>query len=215
MRAPMNRPLLFDTRRAVRHLKHADVRLAELISRVGPCRLRLRPAPTPFEALLRAVTYQQLSGKAAASIYSRVLGLFPIAEGPTPERLLALPEAAVRSAGLSRNKPLAVRDLAAKVLDGSVPDFPLLDHMTDAEIIARLTRVRGVGRWTVEMLLIFTLGRPDVLPLDDLGIRKGFQLAYGMQHLPAVRTLQRAGRRWAPYCSVASWYLWRAVDTSM
>lgn len=208
----MDRLLPFDTRRAVRHLKHADARLAELMSRVGPCRLMLRPAPTPFEALLRAVTYQQLSGKAAASIYSRVLGLFPVAEGPTPERLLALPEAAVRGAGLSRNKLLAVRDLAAKVLDGSVPDFPLLEHMADDEIIARLTRVRGVGRWTVEMLLIFTLGRPDVLPLDDLGIRKGFQLAYGMQRLPAARTLQRAGRRWAPYCSVASWYLWRALD---
>ncbi|MGH8307358.1 MAG: DNA-3-methyladenine glycosylase family protein [Gammaproteobacteria bacterium] len=202
--------LAFDARRAVRYLKRADPRLASLMSQVGPLRLSVRPVGSPFEALLRAITYQQLSGKAAATIHSRLLDLFP--GGLTPERLLDTPEAALRSAGLSRNKMLSVRDLAAKVLDATVPDFVALGAMSDEEIIERLTAVRGVGRWTVEMLLIFTLGRPDVLPLDDLGIRKGFQLAYRMQRLPAAVTMQRAGRAWTPFRSVASWYLWRAAD---
>ncbi|MGH8378014.1 MAG: DNA-3-methyladenine glycosylase family protein [Gammaproteobacteria bacterium] len=200
----------FDALRAVRHLKRADPRLAALISRIGPLRLSLRPAGSPFEALLRAITYQQLSGKAAATIHSRLLDLFP--GGLTPERLLDTPEAALRGAGLSRNKMLSVRDLAAKALDATVPDFAALEAMPDEEIIERLTAVRGVGRWTAEMLLIFTLGRPDVLPLDDLGIRKGFQLVYRMKRLPAAATMQRAGRAWTPYRSVASWYLWRAAD---
>lgn len=170
----MGDALPFDVGLGVRHLQRADSRLAKAMSRIGPLRMVLRPAGSPFEALLRAIIHQQLSGKAAATIHSRLLGLFPGAL--TPERLLAQPEAVIRGAGLSRNKLLAVRDLAAKSLDGSVPDFAALERMADHEIIARLTAVRGVGRWTVEMLLIFTLGRPDVLPLGDLGIRKGFQL---------------------------------------
>ncbi len=200
----------FDARQAVRHLKRADPCLAKLISELGPLRLSVRPAGSPFEALLRAITYQQLSGKAAATIHSRLLDLFP--KGLTPERLLDVPEASLRVAGLSRNKMLSVRDLATKALDASVPDFATLEAMSDEDIIERLTAVRGVGRWTVEMLLIFTLGRPDVLPLDDLGIRKGFQRAYHMKRLPAAVTMLRAGRLWMPYRSVASWYLWRAVD---
>lgn len=197
-------------RLAVRHLRQTDARLADLIVRVGPLRLSLRPAVSPFDALLRAIVHQQLSGKAAATIHSRVLALFP--GGITPRRLLKKPAKALRAAGLSRNKLLAVRDLAAKCLDGKVPGFAKLHAMADADIIAQLTSVRGIGRWTVEMLLIFTLGRPDVLPLDDLGIRKGFQLAYDMRSLPSARTLGRAGLLWAPYRSVASWYLWRALD---
>lgn len=126
--------------------------------------------------------------------------------------MLAKSHASLRRAGLSRNKARAVRDLAAKALDGTVPSFRALAKLEDEVIIGQLTRVRGVGRWTVEMLLIFTLGRPDVLPLNDLGIRKGFQRVYGMRRLPAARTLERAGRLWAPYRSVASWYLWRALD---
>ncbi|MGA9852771.1 MAG: DNA-3-methyladenine glycosylase [Gammaproteobacteria bacterium] len=208
-----DRCLVFDVRQAVLHLKRTDPHLTKFISRVGPLRLSLRPAASPFEALLRAITYQQLSGKAAATIHGRLLGLFP--EGLTPERLLDVPEAALRGAGLSRNKSLAARDLAAKALDATVPDFAVLDTMADQAIIERLTAVRGVGRWTVEMLLIFTLGRPDVLPLDDLGIRKGFQRVFGMKRLPAAVTLQRAGRLWAPYRSAASWYLWRAADLPM
>lgn len=202
--------MLFDTRQAVRHLRRADHRLAALIARVGPLRMNLRPALSPFEALLRAITYQQLSGKAAATIHGRLLDLFP--EGLAPESLLALPEAALRGAGLSHNKLLAVRDLATKTLDGSVPDFTVMDALTDDEIIERLTVVRGIGRWSVEMLLMFTLGRPDVLPVDDLGIRKGFQLVYGMKRLPAAVTLRRAARVWKPFRSAASWYLWRTLD---
>ncbi|MGA9854068.1 MAG: DNA-3-methyladenine glycosylase 2 family protein [Gammaproteobacteria bacterium] len=173
----------------------------------------LRPAVSPFEALLRAITYQQLSGKAAATIHGRLLDLFP--DGLAPESLLALPESTLRGAGLSHNKLLAVRDLATKTLDGSVPDFTVMDTLTDAEIVERLTTVRGIGRWSAEMLLIFTLGRSDVLPVDDLGIRKGFQLAYGMRRLPTAVTLRRTARAWAPFRSAASWYLWRALDTSL
>lgn len=202
--------LPFNARNAVRHLRRADPQLADLIARVGPFRLSLRPADSPFESLLRAIMYQQLSGKAAATIHGRLLDLFP--EGLAPERLLRMSLPALRGAGVSRNKALAIRDLAARCVDGTVPDFATLATLEDEAIIGRLTAVRGVGRWTVEMLLIFTLGRPDVLPLDDLGVRKGFQQTYAMRGLPAARTLARAGRRWAPYRSVASWYLWRALD---
>ncbi len=162
---------------------------------------------------MRVITYQQLSGKAAATIHGRLLGLF--SEGVTPQHLLAIPESALRGAGLSHNKRLAVRDLASKTLDGYVPDFTAMDALTDEEIIKRLTVVRGIGRWSVEMLLMFTLGRPDVLPVDDLGIRKGFQLAYRMKRLPAAVTLLRAARVWQPFRSAASWYLWRALDTPL
>jgi len=167
---------------------------------------------SPYASLLRAITYQQLSGKAAATIHGRVVALFPTGIGPTPTALLEMTDRALRGAGLSRNKLSALRDLSAKTLDGTVPDYATLAGMHDELVIERLTAVRGVGRWTAEMLLIFGLGRADVLPVTDLGIRKGFQLAYGMRRLPATSTLERAGRRWSPYRSVASWYLWRATD---
>ena len=166
---------------------------------------------SPFRTLLRSITYQQLSWKAASTILGRVEALFHDGN-PTPETLLATPVPALRGAGLSRNKVLALRDLAAKTLDGTVPEAKVLRRLPDEAIIERLTEVRGVGRWTVEMLLIFTLGRPDVLPVTDLGIRKGFQQAYSMKRLPAFSTLERAGRLWAPYRSFAAWYLWRIVD---
>lgn len=203
--------LAFDTRQAVRHLRRVDSRLASHITRVGPLRMDLRPAGSVFEALLRAITYQQLSGKAAATIHGRLLDLFP--EGLAPDRLLSMPETVLRGAGLSRNKLLAIRDLAERTLDGSLPDFTVLEKLSDDEVIERLTVVRGIGRWSVEMLLIFTLGRPDVLPVDDLGIRKGFQRIYAMKRLPAAITVQRAARVWAPFRTAASWYLWRATDT--
>lgn len=203
----------YDLRSAVRYLKHADPVLAESIARIGPCRLSLRPQTHPFESLLRAIIHQQLSGKAAGTIYGRFAALFPPRHGITAAQLLTLPDQALRGAGLSRNKMLAVQDLASKTLEGVVPGPGGLDGLTDDEVVARLTTVRGVGRWTVEMLLIFTLGRPDVLPLDDLGVRKGFRSAYNMKKLPAASTLMRAGKHWAPYRSVASWYLWRAADT--
>ena len=201
-----------DVRPALRHLRRADPKLAKLIAGVGPCRLEFMPMRSPFHSLLRAITYQQLSGKAAATILGRVVALFPEESGPHPAALLEIPDTALRGAGLSRNKLLALKDLAAKTLDGTVPDSRGMKRMPDAEVIERLTEVRGVGRWTVEMLLIFTLGRPDVLPVTDLGVRKGFQQVYGMRRLPAFSTLERAGRAWAPYRSIASWYLWRAAD---
>lgn len=205
-------PLPYDLRTAVRHLKGADPVLAALITRVGSCRLQMRAYPHPFEALLHAIVFQQLSGKAAATIFGRLAALFPPQQGISPAGLLKLSDEALRGAGLSRNKTLAVRDLAFKARQGVVPDLRGLAALSDDEIVARLTTVRGIGRWTVEMLLIFTLGRPDVLPVDDLGVRKGFRVAYGMKKLPATSTLVRAGKGWAPYRSVASWYLWRAAD---
>jgi 3-methyladenine DNA glycosylase/8-oxoguanine DNA glycosylase len=201
-----------DVRPALRHLRRADPKLAKVIAAVGPCQLEFTPMRSPFHTLMRSITYQQLSGKAAATILGRVEALFPAETGATPERMLELPDVALRAAGLSRNKLLALKDLAARTLDGTVPGTRMLKRLPDAEVIERLTEVRGVGRWTVEMLLIFTLGRPDVLPVTDLGIRKGFQQAYGMRSLPAFSTLERAGRHWAPYRSIASWYLWRLVD---
>ena len=196
----------------MRHLRRSDPRLAKAIAHVGRCGLEFTPTSSPFHSLLRAITYQQLSGKAAGTIHGRVVGLFPVEHGPHPELLQTLPDEALRGAGLSRNKVLAIRDLAAKVLDGTVPEMHGLKRLSDEEIIERLTQVRGVGRWTVEMLLISTLGRPDVLPVTDLGIRKGLQRTYGMKRLPAYSTVERAGRAWSPYRSVASWYLWRMAD---
>lgn len=207
----MNKKLQYDPDEAVDHLKAVDGTLGAFIERAGPLELKPGRHRTPFEALLRAIAYQQLSGKAAGTIHGRVLDLFP-RRRPDPERLLALPENRLRQAGLSGAKTRAVRDLAAKALDGTVPARKQIAAMSDAELLQRLVRVRGVGRWTVEMLLIFDLGRPDVLPLDDLGIQKGFRNLYGMKKLPAARTMTRRGRHWQPFRSAASWYLWKAAD---
>jgi DNA-3-methyladenine glycosylase II len=169
---------------------------------------------SPFQALARSIVYQQLSGKAAATIHGRFAALMP--QGSvTAEAVLALEDDVLRGAGLSRNKAAAIRDLAHKTLDGTVPGTRRLRTMDDAEIIERLTCVRGVGRWTVEMLLIFTLGRPDVLPVTDLGVRKGFMQTYRKRKLPTSEQLARAGRRWAPYRSVAAWYFWRSLDIAV
>ncbi len=212
MKKPINDKSRHDARAALRHLRRSDPRLAKAIAQVGRCGLEFTPMRSPFHSLMSAITYQQLSGKAAATILGRVVALFPVEHGPHPELLLGLPEAALRGAGLSRNKVLALKDLAAKVLDGTVPEMHHLKTLSDEEIIERLTEVRGIGRWTVEMLLISTLGRPDVLPVTDLGIRKGLQRTYGMRRLPAYSTVERAGRAWSPYRSIASWYLWRMAD---
>jgi DNA-3-methyladenine glycosylase II len=190
-----------------------DPPMAELIEQAGPFHLELRSVDAaPFDALMRAIIYQQLSGKAAATIHGRVLDLFPGDEPPDPEEVLAVPDETLRGAGMSRAKVAAVKDLAAKALDGVVPDHDDLHAMDNDEIIARLTSVRGIGQWTVEMLLIFYLGRPDVLPVTDLGVRKGFMLTYGLDDLPKPAELADYGKRWQPYRSVASWYLWRAND---
>jgi len=203
----------FDTRRAVRHLRAADAALARLIDAVGPCALRVEATPSVFLALAEAIVYQQLSGKAAATIFARVRALFPRRRGgPTPNQLLQATDEQLRGAGVSRPKLLALRDLARRAAAGEIPTLAELRRMDDAAIVERLTTVRGIGRWTVQMLLIFRLGRPDVLPVDDYGVRKGFALALRKAELPSKADLEKRGAHWAPYRSVASWYLWRALD---
>jgi 3-methyladenine DNA glycosylase/8-oxoguanine DNA glycosylase len=202
-------PKLLDE--ATEHLNRCDRRMAQLIERVGPCTLKLRHEHTIFYSLLRSIVYQQLAGKAAAAILARVDGLFPGALA-TPAQIAGASEERLRSAGLSRNKMLALKDLAAKTLDGTVPQGSVLDEMSDEEIIERISQVRGIGRWTVEMLLIFRLGRTDVLPLDDFGVRKGFQRTYRLPDLPSKQQMLKKGEKWRPWRSIASWYLWRAAE---
>lgn len=191
-------------------LAAADPVLGAWIAAHGPCELAPRGLD-PFPYLLRAIVYQQLAGKAAATIHGRVLAL--TGDPPTPESLLALPDDALRGAGLSRNKLAAARDLAAKTQQGLIPPLDVLHALSDAALVEQLTAVRGVGPWTVEMLLIFNLGRPDVLPVTDLGVRKGFSLLYSDgAEMPSPAALMAFGERWRPWRSVAAWYLWRAAD---
>ena len=188
-----------------------DARLALAIDLLGPYEHRAQRG-SPYEALLSAIAHQQLHGKAAATILRRLRALYPGERYPTPAELLATPDAALRGAGLSRAKLLAMKDVAARTLDGTVPDRRRLARLADAAIIERLVAVRGVGRWTAEMLLMFTLGRPDVLPVGDFGIRHGFRLLYAKRSEPTPKALAVYGERWAPYRTTASWYLWRWVD---
>lgn len=204
--------LAFDPEEAVAALVQADKKLAKIIRRAGPFTMRPQKMHSPFLSLLRAIVYQQLSGKAAATIYARVDALFPGRGNVTPAEILEVPEGALRGAGMSRAKVLAVKDLAAKTLDGTVPSLARLKKMDDAEILERLVQVRGIGAWSVEMLLMFRLGRPDVLPISDLGVRRGFMLTYGHAEMPAPKRLLEHGEIWRPFRSVASWYMWRAVD---
>jgi 3-methyladenine DNA glycosylase/8-oxoguanine DNA glycosylase len=204
--------LAYDPALACRHLSDADPRLAEVIARAGAFTMRPEPTQSLFAALLEAIVYQQLSGKAAATILGRVHALYRPRRCPRPQDLLDTPPERLRAAGLSAAKTAAVRDLAARTLDGTVPSMARVRRMGDEEIIERLTTVRGVGRWTVEMLLLFRLGRPDVLPLGDLGVRKGFARAINRRGLSDPMVLSRRAERWRPYRSVASWYLWRALD---
>src|SRR5246500_1159112 len=210
----------YDFTQAREELAAADPVLGRLIERAGPFTLRLKSQHSPFEALLESIIYQQLHGKAAAAILKRLLTFFGELH-PAPEHLLATPDDRLRGCGLSASKLLAVRDLAAKTLDGTVPTLPQIRRMGDSEIIERLTQVRGIGQWTVEMLLIFRLGRPDVLPVTDYGVRKGYALTFmkapksrpiEAADLPKPDVMFRRGRKWAPFRSVASWYLWRACD---
>jgi len=186
--------------------------MADLIARSR--RYNIAPAVSirPFDALAESIAYQQLSGKAAATIFGRVRGLYPKTKWLDPAKILATPDDALRSAGLSRAKTAAIKDLAAKTIDGTVPSGHALLRMSDDEIIARLTQVRGIGRWTVEMLLLFDLGRPDVWPVDDYGVRKGFAKTFGRRKLPTSKQLIKSGEKWRPYRSVAAWYFWRALD---
>lgn len=213
------RKLPFDTEEALAHLRAQDPKLAALIDRVGPFKLRLDPWPSPFQSLVESIMYQQLHGKAAATIHGRVCDYFR--GDPTPQALIDTPDEILRGCGVSGNKIKALKDLAAKTLDGTVPSHAAIQKMSDADIVERLTEVRGIGPWTVEMLLIFRMGRPDVLPVTDYGVRKGFALTF--QRLPKSRAIEaadlpkpdvitRRGERWRPFRSVASWYLWRACD---
>lgn len=195
-------------------LRASHPRMAELIARSR--RYNITPAMSirPFDALAESIAYQQLSGKAAATIFGRVRALYPKRKWLNPEQLLATPDETLRAAGLSRAKTAALKDLAAKTIDGTVPAGRALIGMSDDEIITRLTAVRGIGRWTVEMLLLFDLGRPDVWPVDDYGVRKGFAKTFGRRKLPTPKQLMKFGEKWRPYRSVAAWYFWRALDTA-
>jgi len=222
---------VYDSQLALRELTARDPKLGRLIERAGPFNLKLASTLSPFEALLESIIYQQLHGKAAAAIHARLLASFAEpgptgsllhpAPHPTAEHLLNAPNEQLRAAGLSHNKSLAIRDLAAKTLDGTVPTLPRIRRMSDEDIIEHLTQVRGIGKWTVEMFLIFRLGRPDVLPVSDYGVRKGFALTFGTlkaadkvtpADLPKRAEMEARAKRWHPWCSVASWYMWRACD---
>jgi len=203
----------FDPAGAIAHLCAVDAKLARLIDTVGPFRMERKRATGIFAALVEAIVHQQLTGRAAATIHARVCGLFPNPhEGPTDLQLLRVSEGRLRSAGLSRGKILSLKDLARRSAAGDIPTLAAARHTNDAALVECLTAVRGIGRWTVEMLLMFHLGRPDVLPVDDYGIRKGYAVAFGQRTLPSPRELEQHGERWRPYRSVASWYLWRALD---
>src|SRR5579862_8737411 len=213
------RKLPFDPNEAVAHLRARDPKLGALIDRAGEFTMRLSGLPSPFESLLESILYQQLHGKAAATIHRRVREIY--GGDPAPQALIDTPDDRLRAAGVSGNKIKALRDLAARTLDGTVPTHAAILKMPDADIVERLTTVRGIGSWTVEMLLIFRLGRPDVLPVTDYGVRKGYALTFqrvpksrplASKDLPKPDVMFRRGVRWAPFRSVASWYMWRACD---
>lgn len=197
-------------RKAIAHLRAADPVMADVIGRVGRCTLVPRKEWTHFDALVRSIVYQQLSGSAASTIHGRVLTL--IGDGDeTPRRIIETSHAALRSAGLSTAKANYVRNLAEHVMDGSLP-VNSLHELKDDEIIAALTQVKGIGRWSAQMFLMFRLGRPDVLPELDLGIQKGIQKAYRLRKLPTPKQVLRRGAAWAPWRTVASWYMWRILE---
>jgi len=197
---------------AVRRHLASDPVMHRLMRLAGPCEIRPVRGRTPYEALLRAVAHQQLTGKAASTILARFFALYGDGRPPEPHELATTPHDALRAAGFSRAKAASLRDIAEKTLDGTIPDRRRLARLGDEAIIERLITVRGIGRWSVEMFLMFTLARPDVLPVDDYGIRNGFRLAYRKRSLPAPKALAAFGRRWAPHRTTAAWYLWRAVD---
>jgi DNA-3-methyladenine glycosylase II len=200
------------TAAARRHLARDPVMRA-LIRRHGPCGLAPHPR-SPYEALTRAIAHQQLNGRAAETILGRFVALFPTRGFPRPAAVLAARATRLRRAGFSRAKVRAIKDIARHAVKGAVPTGRACRRLGDDEIIERLTQIHGVGRWTVEMLLIFTLGRLDVLPVDDFGVREGFRFAYRRRAQPNPKALQAYGERWKPYRSVAAWYLWRAAGES-
>jgi len=203
----------FEPTEAVAHLRAADPVLARIVEAAGPFAMELKKARSVFAALAEAIVYQQLSNKAAATIFGRVCSHFP--RGPaglTAERLLALSDARIRSAGISRPKLKSLRDLARRTLAGEIPTLAAARRMADAEIVERLTAVHGIGRWSAEMFLMFHLGRPDVLPIDDYSLRKAYAAAFKKRALPSREALEKVGEKWRPYRTVASWYLWQTLN---
>jgi len=206
------RALPFDLAEATTYLGERDAALKVLIDETAPFELALGKVRSPYDALVQAITYQSISGKAAATILARVKALSGNGHAPTPEQMLKLRPAVLRKAGLSGAKILAMKDLARKTIAGVVPTLAQAKRMSDEELIERLVSVRGIGVWSVEMFLIFRLGRPDVLPVHDLGVRKGWSVAYGKKHMPTPKQLLAFGERWRPYRTLGSWYMWRAFE---
>lgn len=200
------------TPEALKHLRR-DPMLKAVIRQVGPCTLAVAKRQ-PYEALVRAIAHQQVHGRAAEAILGRFLGCCTGPGFPPPAAVLALTPEAMRACGLSANKVLAIRDIAEKTAAGVVPTRAAARRLTDDELVERLVPLRGVGRWTVEMLLIFTLGRPDILPVDDFGVREGYRVAAGLDEQPRPRDFTAIGQAWAPYRTTAAWYFWRAADLS-
>jgi DNA-3-methyladenine glycosylase II len=196
---------------ALLHLSATSPAMRELISAVGPCELSPAWQRSPFESLVRAVAHQQLQGKAAQAILGRFLALFAPSAFPMPADILAVDEEVLRAVGFSRSKILAIRDIAAKAAEGIVPTREEAEALSDDDLISRLVALRGVGQWTVEMLLIFSLGRLDVFPLDDFGARKGLMIAFGLEAMPSKREMLALTACWRPYRSIGTWYLWRLV----
>jgi len=199
------------TKRAIEHLR-ADPVMARLVEQIGPIRHRPNRLP-PFQSLVHAVIHQQLSGKAAGTILGRFLAIFGKTGFPDPKLVLKTSTETLRAVGLSRPKVAYILEIAQKTEDGLVPSLEECSSLTDAEIVERLTSIKGVGQWTVEMFLIFNLGRPDVFPVNDLGIRRGFQISHGKRKMPEPDQLARHGKRWAPFRTAAALYLWRAADS--
>jgi DNA-3-methyladenine glycosylase II len=204
--------LPFDLAEATRHLSERDEQLKRLIAETVPFQIDVADAQSPYEVLLEAIAYQSISGKAAATIFGRIKALSASGGVPTPEEILKLRKQILRKAGLSGAKVEAMRDLAQKTLEGIVPSHGEAEKLSDEELVERLVSVRGIGAWTVEMFLIFRLGRPDVLPIHDLGVKKGWSVVYSKKHMPKPKELLKFGERWRPYRTVASWYMWRAFE---
>jgi len=204
--------LPFDLAAAVAHLSNRDACLARLIQEAVPFDPNIDHSQSPYQSLMESIAYQSISGKAAATIFARVKALSASGKIPTPQEMLKLKTPALRKAGLSGAKILAMKDLAQKTIDGVVPAHDEAMKLSDEELVERLVSVRGIGAWTVEMFLIFRLGRPDVLPIHDLGVQKGWSVAYGKKYMPRPKELLAFGERWRPYRTVATWYMWRAFE---
>jgi DNA-3-methyladenine glycosylase II len=205
-------PLPFDLAEATRQLSAKDEKLAVLIAETAPFQTDMDSTQSPYEALMESIAYQSISGKAAATIFARIRALGSNGRAPSPEQMIKLRTSTLRKAGLSGAKVLAMKDLARKTIDGVVPTREQAEKMSDDELVERLDSVRGIGAWTVEMFLIFNLGRPDVLPIHDLGVKKGWSVTYGKKHMPKPKELLAFGERWRPYRTIASWYMWRAFE---